>query len=770
MDPFKVLPVSLAVRVLLLMGIDPSRRPENLRGALLVSRLWNATAMQQELWIDLDLSRRPLENSERLLARAHGCLRTLTWRCPTSKVFTSPLWDGAIKRSCASRGGPVVVCLDCDGGLDRDLPGEAVERIAASVGSPALQSLALTGTHDPAIRVIVREILQRSPNLHHLSFHYDSFITSDDNDAWLPIPSPRDKMNDIPLGKLQTLSIYHECPKLWEHLSSSGVQLSGVVISDAYGCYSQSENPNLTHLLEVIGGPQLLDFCQVGQEWDRFIPHQLLEAVARHPRRSIAVNLVDDNVDVSILKHSVAHLEELGICFGNVPEYVERVLEQPMARLRSLTLHNTRISDAALSRAIRAVNGTLESLSLDIEAIDYWDSIYPDPNARPFDQTTSAIGTVKSLRSLIAWGQFSYTELEPILIGIPPDEPPLCPRVRYASIQCMFEGSMGGVPNRLSQDGDVRRGVIKFARRFRMSMLDRSIFEGSVEIFVNEEDDQALEEAMKWYRMAIDGGDVEAQLKFGVYCDDTGDPAEATNWYRKAADQGNVDAQVKLGLCYKTGRGVEKDPKMAVYWYRRSAEQENAAAQFELGYCYWSGNGVPKDLEKAIHWYRRSANQNHAPAQFRLGYCYEKGRGVEIDLEKAVRWYRKSAKQNHAPAQFRLGYCYEKGRGVEIDMEKAFSWYRKSAKQNHARAQVHLGAYYEIGRGVTKNVEKAVYWFRKSADQNHAPAQHILGSCYEEGRGVEIDLEKAVHWYRKSADQGDEFAIKKLLEIQVIEA
>ena len=51
------------------------------------------------------------------------------------------------------------------------------------------------------------------------------------------------------------------------------------------------------------------------------------------------------------------------------------------------------------------------------------------------------------------------------------------------------------------------------------------------------------------------------------------DDAEAVKWYRLAAEQGDADAQASLGWMYASGRGVEQDDAEAVKWYRLAAEQ-----------------------------------------------------------------------------------------------------------------------------------------------------------------------------------------------------
>src|SRR3954471_8394800 len=50
------------------------------------------------------------------------------------------------------------------------------------------------------------------------------------------------------------------------------------------------------------------------------------------------------------------------------------------------------------------------------------------------------------------------------------------------------------------------------------------------------------------------------------------DFAEALRWYRVAAEKGNEDAQICLGDMYRLGQGVLKDPAEAERWYRTAGK------------------------------------------------------------------------------------------------------------------------------------------------------------------------------------------------------
>ena len=91
------------------------------------------------------------------------------------------------------------------------------------------------------------------------------------------------------------------------------------------------------------------------------------------------------------------------------------------------------------------------------------------------------------------------------------------------------------------------------------------------------------------------------------------DSQEAVKWWRLAAEQGDVSAQVQLGAMYGTGQGVPQDDGEAVKWFQLAAQQGQAKAQFNLGLMYMSGRGVPQDDVQAYAWFNIAAAQGTQP-------------------------------------------------------------------------------------------------------------------------------------------------------------
>ena len=158
------------------------------------------------------------------------------------------------------------------------------------------------------------------------------------------------------------------------------------------------------------------------------------------------------------------------------------------------------------------------------------------------------------------------------------------------------------------------------------------------------------------YQSQLSAEDVYAK---GIKSYERGDYSEAVEWYQIAAEQGDVSAQNTLGWRYLKGEGVLQDASEAEKWYQRAAAQGNASAQYNLGWMYENGQGVLQDDLKAIKWYRKAAEQEYVRAQTNLGDMYRKGKGVPQDDSEAIKWYLRAAKQGNADAQEKLKTFYK---------------------------------------------------------------------------------------------------------------
>jgi uncharacterized protein len=163
---------------------------------------------------------------------------------------------------------------------------------------------------------------------------------------------------------------------------------------------------------------------------------------------------------------------------------------------------------------------------------------------------------------------------------------------------------------------------------------------------------------------------------------------EAAKWYRLAMDQGNVEAQLRLArLVHQGGDGLKQDFIMAAQLYREAADLGNAEAQNWLGYCFQHGIGVEANDQSAFESYRQSADAGFAAAQNNLGLMYLTGRGTERSLLRAFDYFEKSAAQNDDWGLNNLGGMYEMGWGVAKDARRALEFYKRAAELGNNPAQ-----------------------------------------------------------------------------------
>jgi hypothetical protein len=436
MDPFDLLPPELAVQVLLCLANNAWHRPDSLRAPLLVSKRWNAIAMEPELWIHgriLDYCRGSidLQLAQLFLQRAQGGLRSLALR---GTVFLSSLWDGAIQEA-SSLGVLARVTLDGpytklnDSSLNNlEASSDRVAQICKAVGTPSLRlfhidaSVSSPGAASLLMQ-ITHGILERSLHLRDLRLDIEGDVGS------APWSTTIDEKGARPLHKLEKLTLSSLSPSLWEYLSGLGVKLTSVSLRSPDYDFGELERRDPSgivrqHILDVISGPHLQHFT-----YDRNggmpIHPSIQAAVLAHPRRSLVLNSV--LTDPGIASDSLVQLEELELvrCLQG-PSC--SVLCQSLPRLRKLKLRYFSVDDAILARALRGVSETLEALDM---------CSWLHPAETSMDQTVSAIGTLRFLRSLKLEGcrGMTHAMLEPLLIGDPPSQLPLCARVRLATIR-----------------------------------------------------------------------------------------------------------------------------------------------------------------------------------------------------------------------------------------------------------------------------------------------------------------------------------------------
>ena len=91
---------------------------------------------------------------------------------------------------------------------------------------------------------------------------------------------------------------------------------------------------------------------------------------------------------------------------------------------------------------------------------------------------------------------------------------------------------------------------------------------------------------------------------------------ETIKWYQLAADQDNPDAQFNLGLMHLKGHGVTQDHEKGIDLIESASEHDHPAALYHLGLAYDLGDGVEPDDDYSNCNYEIAAEYGHSGARF----------------------------------------------------------------------------------------------------------------------------------------------------------
>jgi len=241
-------------------------------------------------------------------------------------------------------------------------------------------------------------------------------------------------------------------------------------------------------------------------------------------------------------------------------------------------------------------------------------------------------------------------------------------------------------------------------------------------------------------------GDAQAAFELGeIHATGVGVPqndTEAVRWYRIAAEKGNIKAQSLIGTAYHCGIGFAVDDVQATQWLNKAAEQMDPLAQFQLGEGFESGWAGQQDNTEAYKWYLLSASQGYTKAAKKVTSIENIiNKTQRIDGQKRAFDFRaervkkeiepndqliKAAEKGDPDAQYKLGAAYSFGNGLPKNDIKSVEWLTRAAQQGQSEAQFELGLHYLNGEGVASSEVEAYKWWRIAADKGHIRAQAIL--------------------------------------------
>ena len=197
---------------------------------------------------------------------------------------------------------------------------------------------------------------------------------------------------------------------------------------------------------------------------------------------------------------------------------------------------------------------------------------------------------------------------------------------------------------------------------------------------------EQIDDAMRYYRMASDQGDVQASLALADLLieeqPENYDPTEIRFLLEEAARDGTPLAQVKFGAWLQ----LQGEDANALNWYTMAAEQEDLEGIFRMAGAYRDGVGTAQDLVRARHLFGAAASRGHAPAETQLAEMLLRGHGGHVNEQEAIGLFESASLKDYGPALLSSAKLYRDGTIVERDAEKAYERGRRAAELGIAEA------------------------------------------------------------------------------------
>jgi TPR repeat protein len=195
-------------------------------------------------------------------------------------------------------------------------------------------------------------------------------------------------------------------------------------------------------------------------------------------------------------------------------------------------------------------------------------------------------------------------------------------------------------------------------------------------------------EATRWYMLAAEQGDAEAQLQaamilLGDKPLDRANPnrAEALEMLRASADAGNAYAAFNLAQVVMAEKPGDEGARQARALFETAAAKQVPGALYALARFHLTGiGGAAIDGAKARDLMSRAARAGLDTAQLDLATSLADGLFGARDYPEAFIWMRRAALGGNVLAANRLAKLYMYGLGNEGDAIAAAAWYIRAKR------------------------------------------------------------------------------------------
>lgn len=203
-------------------------------------------------------------------------------------------------------------------------------------------------------------------------------------------------------------------------------------------------------------------------------------------------------------------------------------------------------------------------------------------------------------------------------------------------------------------DLEYRGGSIKAGAKYRLAYLHKN----------GTGVEQDADKFVELIQSAAKSGIVDAQRDVGTlyrngYAPLEKNMPEALRYYRMAAEGGDAKAAYFLGDIYLFGKGVKASSGDAIKYLSQSANTPYGFAQMRLGEIYETGEGgVFVNSDKALHWYKEAVNTGYPSAKDKLNKLQSKIKKPQRPAPKTAPPFRATSSSRYSPNELSAGEVF----------------------------------------------------------------------------------------------------------------
>ena len=234
---------------------------------------------------------------------------------------------------------------------------------------------------------------------------------------------------------------------------------------------------------------------------------------------------------------------------------------------------------------------------------------------------------------------------------------------------------------------------------------------------------KAAAEAEQHYGLYLLG----IMYEYGRYVEK--DPLKSFEYYERSAQAGNLAGMYETATAYKNAKVVEYDADKIFYWLKRCIDggSTNEDAKIDLALCYKYGKGCEKNERQSYKMLLECANNKEASIRSLVEFadCLAEGSGSRVDWASAIVYYKRAEAKGSIYAKAKLADCAFNACGMKRNLKEAVLKYKEIIDAGFGPTYQEVYDLYYSNLNLMNNYQNNGEFFLSSIPKETSPAPYI---------------------------------------------